>query len=88
MYQRGDGVIIDTSLDEIRQRIDRAEYAASHLCNNSSMWMRYYDDGVENNVLINDFKALLGEVAELRRINDDAKNRLESLGWDVDKKGW
>lgn len=82
---RGDGVPMTTDTDDIDARIARAEYAAIHIANNGSLWIKYYEDRVEDNRLINDFKALVRENKTLRGKLSDAANKLESLGSQIDE---
>lgn len=75
---RGDGIAVSSRVDDIENRIARAEYAAAHIVNDASLWARYYEDRVEDNMLINDFKQLLWENKQLREKLNDAHYELES----------
>jgi hypothetical protein len=68
------------NLDVIKERIDMAEWAAIHVADHSSMWMRYYEDTAKTNLLINDFKAMVREIEKMRGIIFSLECKCEAAG--------
>lgn len=69
-----------SDIGEIDARIQMAEYAAIHIANNVGVWLRYYDGGVEQSQLVNDFKQLVRENKSLRQKLFDMECSLEAAG--------
>ncbi len=77
---------IESSLQEIERRVGTAEYAAIHVCNNPSIWERYYADNADSSPLIRDFKFLLRCCRQQQSEISDLRYRLEAEGIDPDKE--
>ena len=80
------GGAIESNLEAIRRRVQTAEYAAVHVCNNPGVWGRYYADSTEDSRIQSDFKYLLRYCEELISKNADLRYQLEAAGIDPDKR--
>lgn len=78
---------IESALIEIERRVQTATYAAIHVCNNPSVWERYYADNAKDTPLLRDFMFMLRYCRQLESERTNLRYLCESNGIDPDKEG-
>jgi hypothetical protein len=76
---RADGIPVPVSIADIKERVERAQYASIHVENNAMVWFRYYNDTPDNNQLINDFKRLIW-------LNEKLQSKIRELEYELESK--
>ena len=76
----------------IKSMRETAEVAASRIIDNHRIWLHYYDSGVQNHALVQDFAFLISEIdrvnlknKELHGLLTEARYKVECLGGEPDE---